>query len=209
MSRKLVLTTAALVAGLGIAGGALAQEDVPITGTAEQICTLPDSFISTSAFNSTTGTYGGGVWTIPESSITDTTGHGDGPPEVAIRVGGFGVCNTSHLITLTSLNGGLVNGSSTAPPPPGFSNRRAMFYQAHWQVLTTPTGGPGSSFGPRAQIISADTPNETAVANYAVSGSLAPPGSRRFDIRMAVIPDTDHMVAGVYTDTVIVSLTVQ
>ncbi len=210
MSRKFNIALVAALAGVGVAGAAVAQpQDVEITGSAEQICTLPAEFIATSAFNSTTGTYGAGTWTIPENSITTNTGFGDGPPEVAIRVAGFGVCNTAHTITLTSLNGGLVTGDPNAPAPSGFSRRRAMSYEAHWQTLATPTGGPGSVYGGnsrRAMIANANTPGQTAVANFTVTDTVAPPGARRFDIRMGVIPATNHMIAGEYRDTVTVTL---
>lgn len=214
MSAKLILATAAATAVLGFAGSALAVapppgQDVQVTGLAEPVCTLPASYIVASANGgAASGQFSGSTWTIPEAAITDANSQSLGGVETAIRVAGFGFCNTSHIITITSLNGGLVTGGGGTPPA-GFANRRAMNYAASWQTLTTPTGGPGTPFGPQASIV-ANVPNATDTKIYTVSGSLPPPGSRRFDVRMGVVPVTGvRMVAGNYTDTIVVSLTAQ
>ncbi len=210
---KLILASAAAAAILGFAGPAFAVpppgEQVQVTGSAEAICTLPASYIVASANGgAAAGQFSGSTWTIPEAAITNAASQSLGGVETAIRVAGTGFCNSSHIITITSLNGGMVTGGGGTPPA-GFSNRRTMNYAAHWQTLTSPTGGPGTPFGPSASIV-ADVPNETDTKIYTVSGSLPPPGSRRFDVRMGVVPQAGvRMVAGNYTDTIVVSLTAQ
>ena len=209
MSRKFLLAATAAISALGIVGPALADpQSVEVVGSAEKFCKLPDSYQVASAFNATASQFAGNTWTIPESAITTADGQADGPPEVAIRLSGWGSCNTSHLITVTSLRGGLVNGNESGPAPAGFSHRRPMLYEAHWSQLTSLNGGPGTALGPTASI-TASAPSASNQRAYTVSGSLPPPGVRRFDVRMGVVPVSGvRMVAGDYSDIVTVSLTV-
>lgn len=204
---KILMTAAATAVVLLGAGAALAQDQsVVVEGTAPAICSLPNSWAFVSgAAGASGGTFSGTTWTIPEGVLAGPESFATTGGEYAIRIRGAGFCNTSHTINLRSQNGGLVAGDPTTPPPGGFAKRRALTYEAYWS-----DGGAGAStvrFGPRA-IMTATTPAQEANASYVVSGSLAPPGHRAFDLRIGMNRGAlaAPLIAGDYTDTVIVTL---
>lgn len=190
---------------------AASPSSVEVGGAAPAICTLPASWSFISGNAGATGVgFAGTTWTIPASAFADSAANPVATPtDYAIRIRGAGFCNTSHRIELRSANGGLVNLAST-PAPAGFSNYRPMSYQAHWLGVGTPTGsGTSGILGPRV-VVNANLPGSSpsAGADYVVSGTLAPPGARSFDLRLslprgaAALP----LVAGNYSDSVTVTL---
>lgn len=203
--KTLISITAAAFA-LGTAGAALAQDpQVEVAGTAEAQCTLPGSWSVESTFNGATG-FGGSTWNIPSSALATADGMAVSGGEYALRVRGVGFCNASHTIQLQSSRGGLVVGDPSTSPPAGFANRRNMKYEAHWSG----GGGPGTRtpFGP-ATGFTPTTPGQLSnAANYQVSGALAPPGNRTFDVRMGLQRGAlaTPLIAGDYSDTVTVTI---
>lgn len=191
-----------------IAGAALATYAVPtmaqdsasvdVIGTAEAFCSLPSSWqVASSTNNVSASQFSGNTWTIPPTLLADSSGNAvQSTAEVAIRVRGQAVCNTTHTITLTSSNGGLAHDASTANPPGGFVRTRRMTYNANWRdqnwgVFNWVPSAPGGS-------ISYD------------HGSRVPPGIRDFDIRMGLLRDPTNapMLAGSYTDQLTITISV-
>jgi hypothetical protein len=201
---KTIITIAAAAALFGAAGTAVAQQSVTVGGTAPAICMLPASYSFVSGNAGATGSgFSGQVWSIPQSAFAGTDATpvpGDG---YAIRVRGTGFCNTSHTIEVTSARGGLSEGAQGAAAPAGFANRRNMTYRAHWT-----NGSSSTPVGPVAEIVNVSTPGAQSTADYTVSGTLPPPGSRPFDVVMSVQrpPLATPLVAGFYWDTVTVTL---
>lgn len=203
-------TIASLAAGaiaLVAAGAVAAQENINLTGNAEQICQLPDAWQFISANNTNGGTWNSGAktWTIPSTLLTNSAGMSvGGGSDVAIRVRGQSFCNTAHTIQLTSQNGGLV---ADAAAVPGFANRRTMRYDAYW--------GAGSPFGGNSRAIlgfEPTSPGQSRTANYTVNNTTPPPGFRAFDIRMGLQRNAPNipaqpMLAGDYEDVITVTLT--
>lgn len=198
---KAIIPALGAVLLTGVATPAFAQnsQSVDIIGTAEAFCTLPTNWqYVSSTSNVSASQFSGRTWAINPTLLADNTGNGIvSNTEVAIRVRGQGSCNTTHTITLTSTNGGLAHGASSANPPPGFQRTRRMIYNANWTDQPTwgitnwvPTG-PGSS-------ITYD------------HGSKAPPGVHNFDIRMGLLrdPTTGPMLAGSYSDQLIVTISI-
>lgn len=204
--KTIMRLTAAAAVLLG-AGVAVAQEDVEITGNSPGRCVLPETwtFVSANGGASAAG-FGGTTWTIPPAALADGMATPATGPEYAIRIRGLGFCNISHRIQLSSLKGGLVGGTPGAPPP-GFANRRAMSYEAQWS--TAPLGDSGrGAFGPQVSFTPAAAGAVSAPALYTVSNTLAPPGSRAFDLRMGLQRDplAGPLVAGAYSDQLTVTL---
>ena len=110
---------------------------------------------------------------------------------------GMAACNTTHIITLTSSNGGLAHGASAANPPPGFTRSRRMRYDAHWMGQT--------SWGIQNWV-----PTAPGASIQYDHGVRVPPGNREFDIRMGLLrdPTNSPMVAGTYTDQLTITITV-
>lgn len=175
-----------------------APQAIDIVGTAEAFCTLPTSYQFASSTNNVTASqFNGQQWTINPTLLADSSGTSIvNGSEVAIRVRGQASCNTRHLITLTSTNGGLAHGASATNPPAGFQRTRKMRYDANWK---------GESWG----IINwvPVGPNATITYDH---GSKAPPGIHDFDIRMALIRDGNAgpMLAGTYSDQLIVTISI-
>ncbi|MDO9337895.1 MAG: hypothetical protein Q7T61_15980 [Caulobacter sp.] len=204
---KILSSVIAATALLAVAGAASAADPITIGGSAEKVCTLPDSwaFVS-SGGGQLNGTFSGTTWTIPESALADASSVAVTGSEYAIRVRGFGTCNASHTIRLQSTRGGLVTGAPASAAPNGFANRRSMHYEAYWS--DNGAGANTVAFGPKAAIATVNTPGQQAVANYNVSGALAPPGNRAFDIRLGMLRGAlaTPLIAGAYSDTVVITI---
>ncbi|MBI1405002.1 MAG: hypothetical protein GC145_02625 [Caulobacter sp.] len=204
---KILIRTLAAVTALGLAAAATAasaQESVTLAGSAEKVCTLPDSWAFVSGAAGASGSqFSGTTWTIPESAFAAADSTAVIGSEYAIRIRGAGFCNTSHTISLTSSNGGLTTGSPAAAAPAGFSKRRVIKYQAYW------SNGSGGNTGPNVTL-NASTPNQQTVGTYTVSGALPPPGNRNFDIRLGMARGalSGPLLAGDYSDTVTVTLSI-
>lgn len=202
MMKALLVATALLVPGVAVAQ----DQNVVVEGNAPAICTLPNSWAFVSgAAGASAGTFNGTTWTIPQSVLAGPEAFATTGGEYAIRIRGTGFCNTSHTINLRSQNGGLVAGDPGTPAPGGFAKRRALSYEAYWS-----DGGNGSAtvrFGPRASM-TATTPAQETTASFVVSGTLAPPGNRAFDLRIGMNRGAlaAPLIAGDYTDTVTVTL---
>ncbi|RYD65308.1 MAG: hypothetical protein EOP58_07810 [Sphingomonadales bacterium] len=198
---KVILPTLGAIALTGLATPALAQssQSVDIIGTAEAFCTLPDSWqVASTTNNVTASQFSGKTWTINPALLADNTGNGIvSGSEVGIRVRGQGRCNTTHTITLTSANGGLVHGASASNPPAGFQRTRRMTYNAHWRDQT--------SWG-----ITNFIPQSAGASNTYDHGAKAPPGVREFDVRMGLLrdPTVGPMLAGSYSDQLTVTITI-
>lgn len=190
------LSAAALLA---VASPALAQDpaaSVDIVGTAEAFCSLPSEWqFASSTNNVSMNQFAGRTWTIPGALLANNEGQGVvSTDEVAIRVRGQGICNTPHVITVTSTNGGLRHQGTIGAPPPGFQASRKMIYNANWRDTTNGVIG----WVPQA-------PGDTKIYNY----NVAPPGIRDFDIRMGLIRDlAGPLIAGTYTDNLVVTISI-
>ena len=175
------------------------QDDsmISIVGTAEAFCTLPDSWqFAASSSNVSASQFNGNVWTIPAALVADSSGNAvASTAQVEIRIRGQAACNTTHIITLRSANGGLAY-DAAGDPPAGFTRLRRMTYDANWRdtdwgIFNWIPSSAGDS-------ISYD------------HGARVPPGSHEFDIRMGLLrePSNAPMVAGTYTDQLTVTITV-
>jgi hypothetical protein len=197
----LALATATLAAvATPAAAQAQAQDDttIDIIGTAEAFCTLPDNwqFVSSSS-NVSSSQFSGHTWTIPAALVADTSGNAvTSTAAVEIRIRGQAACNTTHIITLTSSNGGLAQAASAGNPPAGFTRLRRMTYDANWRdtdwgIFNWIPSAPGGS------------------TSYD-HGARVPPGNHEFDIRMGLLrePTNSPMLAGTYTDQLTVTITV-
>ena len=197
---KAIVPTLGAVLLTGLATPALAQDtqSVDIIGTAEAFCTLPTDWTFVSSTNNVAGSsFAGHTWTINPALLADNTGNGIvSNAEVAIRVRGQARCNTTHQIELTSTNGGLAHAASATNPPPGFQRTRRMTYNANW----TNTNWGITNWVPNA-------PGASITYNH---GAKAPPGEHDFDVRMGLLrdPTTGPMIAGSYTDNLIVTITI-
>ena len=189
--------------------------NVDVIGNAEPICTLPTSWNFVSAAGGAAGSqFSNGVWSIPASVLADNTATGTvTSTEYAIRVRGAAMCNTSFALQVTSQNGGLVNtsyaGDSPPEPPQGFTWKRKMTYNAHWQNDTTPgTTTPPAQIGATNWGVTNFIPQNAGNSkSYTHSG--APPGIRNFDVRMGVIRDATSgpLLRGIYKDVIQIDLT--
>ena len=177
-----------------------AQDDttINIIGTAEAFCTLPDSWqVASTTSTVSASQFSGHTWTIPAALVATSNGNAVvSTAEVGIRVRGEAACNTTHIITLTSTNGGLAHAASATSPPAGFTRLRRMTYNANWKdttwgIFNWVPSAPGDS-------ISYD------------HGARVPPGNHEFDIRMGLLrhPTNSPMVAGAYSDQLIVTISV-
>lgn len=203
---KSIITLAAGVSLLATA--AVAQESVEISGNAPAICTLPSSWSVSGGSGGAGGSQfdsGARIWTIPSNLVANAQGIAT-TSDVGIRIRGTGYCNTSHVISLETQNGGLKTDSAA---PAGFSNVRRMRYDAHWSV-----GGTGGSsnvvYGGSTRGIYNWRPAAPGVrtANFTVSDAYMP-GERAFDVRLGL--DTTGapgvpLVQGAYEDIVTVRL---
>lgn len=195
------------LAVMAFAGAAAAQENVDVTGDAPARCTLPESWTFVTANGgASASTFSGTTWTLPSNAFAMTDATAVTGLEYAIRIRGVGFCNVSHRIKLKSLRGGLLNGDVGGPVPAGFSNLRAMNYEANWSA--SPLGSTQRvPFGPMAELDPTGAGQE-ATAAFVVSDALAPPGSRSFDVRLGMARDglTLPLVAGIYSDQLVVTL---
>lgn len=123
----------------------------------------------------------GGVVTIPQLVDESTATARASSIELAVPV----VCNTAHLITVRSYNGVLVReGAGGANSTGGFSESQAYNVGLQWQDLTTQIGGTNS--------------------NGAIAYGQPAKGDLIIDI--AVPRGTQPLVAGTYTDAVVVEI---
>lgn len=208
---KILTSAAAAAFVLATAGAAAAQvpapSEVEVVGSAERLCTLPDNWSFVSQNGSASGAdFSGTTWTIPQAALADSSSNAVAGVEYAIRIRGTGFCNASHTIRLQSARGGLVAGDPTEAAPAGFAKRRSLKYSAHW------SGNGGSNnanpFGPAIEFTPNAPGQQSGTANYVVSGALAPPGNRAFDIRLGMQrgPLAAPLIAGSYNDSVTVTI---
>lgn len=197
----------ALITGAGSASAA--DELVNITANAPVICALPNTWsVNSTTSGASAAQFSGTTWTIPSSQFATASATAVSGAEIAIRLRGQGICNTSHTIQVASARGGLTAGDAEAAPPAGFTNRRAIRYEAYWVA-----SGQSSStvaLGPKA-VLNASAPGSGPAVPYVVSSALAPPGNRSFDIRIGMPRGaiSAPMLAGDYSDTVTVTLAPQ
>ncbi len=198
---KHILSALGAIALMASATPALADDNqsVDIVGTAEAFCSLPTSwqFVSSTS-NVNASQFAGTTWTIPSALLADSEGNGvQSTDEVAIRVRGQAICNTTHIITLTSENGGLANEDTISSPPPGFQNSRRMIYNANWR---DEPGWGVFNWVPQS-------PGDTTTYDH---GGRAPPGIHDFDVRLGLLRDAaaGPMVAGSYTDQLVITISV-
>ena len=205
MKSMLKIATASL-ALFGVSGLAHAQDQgVAVGGEVEASCTLPDTWAFVSQGGGASGSdFSGSTWAIPAAAFAGSNGVAVSGAEYAIRIRGTGFCNTSHTIRLQSSRGGLVTGDPTTPAPAGFTKRRPMKYDAYW------SNGAGGSYGPAVSYTPTTPGQLSSVGTFTVSGSLAPPGNRGFDIRLGLARPVvaAPMLAGAYSDTVTVTIAV-
>jgi hypothetical protein len=190
--------TLALVATPAAAQPAQDDTTISIIGTAEAFCTLPDNwqFVSSSA-NVSASQFSGHTWTIPAELVADTSGNAvTSAAAVEIRIRGQAACNTTHIIRLTSANGGLAQAASAGHPPAGFTRLRRMSYDANWR---------DTDWGIFNWI-----PSSAGDSITYDHGARVPPGNHEFDIRMGLLrePTNSPMLAGSYTDQLTVTITV-
>jgi hypothetical protein len=197
----LAMTAATLgAAATPAAAQAPAQDDttIQIIGTAEAFCTLPDNWqYASSTGNVSSSQFSGHTWTIPAALVATSNGNAVvSSDEVAIRVRGQAACNTTHIIRLTSVNGGLAHAASVSNPPGGFTRLRRMTYNANWRDTTWGV----FDFVPSA-------PGDSRTYDH---GAQIPPGNHEFDIRMGLLrdPTNSPMVAGAYSDQLIITISV-
>jgi hypothetical protein len=192
-----VLGAALLATGIATPAFAEDSQSVDIIGTAAAFCTLPTSWHFQSSTNNVSASqFSGTTWSINPTLLADNTGAGiSSSTEVAIRVRGTGSCNTSHTITLTSVNGGLANTTVTSPPA-GFQRTRRMTYDANWT---------GTTAGVIRWVPTA--PGDSTSYDYV---GIAPPGIHDFDVRMGLLrdPTTGPMLAGGYSDNLIITISI-
>ena len=207
---KTIFALSASLALLTSAGYASASDElVNVTANAPAICALPNTWtVNSTTSGANAGQFSGTTWTIPESQFATSSAMAFQGGEIAIRLRGQGICNTSHTIQVASARGGLTAGDATVAPPSGFTNRRAIRYEAYWVA-----SGQSSStvaLGPKA-VLNASAPGAGPAVPYVVSSALAPPGNRSFDIRIGMPrgPLSAPMLAGDYSDTVTVTLAPQ
>lgn len=200
LSLALAATTLAALASPAAAQPAAQDaQTIEIVGTAEAFCTLPDSWQYASSTNNVSSSqFSGHTWTIPAALVATSNGNAVvSTAEVAIRVRGQAACNTTHIITLTSVNGGLAHAASASSPPGGFTRLRRMKYDAIWTGQT--------SWGITNWVPSA--PGDSISYDH---GARVPPGNHDFDIRMGLLrdPTNSPMVAGTYTDQLVITISV-
>ena len=199
---KTVISLAAGAAMLALSGTASA-ESINIGGTAAPICTLPGTWAVRTSIGGQFGTFGGNAWNIPEAAIANTNGTPNVTGDIALRISGLGYCNTPHKILLSSLNGSLHHSSAGAAPN-GFANSLQVKYDAHWAKADNLIG-PDRRYGPSIIEWSPTGPGQSQQAVW----SSEIPGSRNFDLRMAIVRNgsaATPLVAGNYSDTVTVTL---
>ena len=182
------------------AAQASAQDDttISIIGTAEAFCTLPSNwqFVSSSS-NVSASQFSGNAWTIPAALVADSSGNAvTSTAEVSIRIRGQAACNTTHIIRLTSANGGLAQAASAGHPPAGFTRLRRMTYDANWR---------DTDWGIFNWIPT--SPGDSIAYDHA---ARVPPGNHEFDIRMGLLrePTNSPMLAGSYSDQLTVTISV-
>ncbi len=170
------------------ASGALAQDVTHATQRLELHGDAPAGCVANSARASKqVGTVyqdngpTGGVVTFPNLVDESTAAARASSIELALPV----VCNTSHLITVRSYNGALVRqGAGGANSAGGFSESQAYNVDLQWQNLTAQLGGASS--------------------NAAIAYGQPAKGDLIVDI--AVPRGTQPLVAGTYTDAVVVEI---
>ena len=193
-----------VLAALVLAPAPAQADDTSFDADDPASCALPDSWAAAASFGGVdAGSYGGGVWTIPETFIADGEAIAVTGGEIAILLRGEGGCNTSHTITLTSSNGGL---RADTEAPAGFADRLAMRYDAYWSTAV----GFGDATGVRGAGItnfSPVNPGDSTTQNYLTTEHTAP-GLAYFDLRLAVDRTSlgGPLIAGDYSDTITVTL---
>ncbi|MCC7267269.1 MAG: hypothetical protein IT546_08000 [Caulobacteraceae bacterium] len=206
---KTIASLAAAAALLACAGQASAADpSVTLLGMAEGSCSLPDTWVFvTQTGGASAAQFSGMTWSIPTEAFATSSSEAVAGDEYSIRLRGLAFCNTSHSVLLSSTRGGLKNGLS-APPPPGFANRRAMRYEAQWSTEAVGSSSVGG-LGPTV-VLTPTGPAQAAIMDYIVSSSLPPPGVRGFDVQMSLQRDpiAEPLVAGAYSDTLTITLSV-
>lgn len=210
---KTITSLAIGAIALSAAGAVSAQEILTVTGNAESICELPDDwrFISSNhGASSSEFASGSRTWTIPSDLVAETDGMAVSGGEVAIRIRGEAFCNTAHTITLSSERGGLV---ADVPAVPGFANRRAMLYTAHWSNLEagSNSSGVGQFYGGTSRGINNFNPPAGGGETTRNFANFAPPGLRPFDLRLSMPRSASYMpseplVAGAYQDVITITI---
>lgn len=175
---KTIFALSASLALLTSAGYASASDElVNVTANAPAICALPNTWtVNSTTSGANAGQFSGTTWTIPESQFATSSAMAFQGGEIAIRLRGQGICNTSHTIQVASARGGLTAGDATVAPPSGFTNRRAI--STPFSRIDAAAGPPSDQWrtgGRPATISDSRSPGAVArpVAGQALSSEVA------------------------------------
>jgi hypothetical protein len=183
---------------LGLASGAIlpslagaTEQEVELTATVSGYCSFGTPTIDPT-FNVTPGATSP---TVSNASISVPTGAGGVMADWGFTLTMNGTCNKTSLLQLASVKGGLKDPGHTTPAPLGFVNR--FDYHA---TVSAPGIGP------------VDLPETSGTP---ISSPPPPPGlsaglfSKTISLTVSGDPDPGIVMAGSYSDALIISLVPQ
>jgi hypothetical protein len=182
---------AAALATTPVLAQATDSDTINLSGTQAQTCTL-GAFSAGAA----TGALDTGDLTSPTAvSLTDTMSS-----ITAIRAAGSNtlnaaaMCNYGHFVSVRQTGGGLINGSDVAPAQGTFIRKQGYVAIVSWASQTANAASEDVTTTP---LVAAVTSTDRAISG-AASGTLS--------LTLSVAASTLPVVAGAYTDSVLVQI---
>ena len=184
---------AAALATTAVLAQATDSDTINLSGTQAQTCTL-GAFSAGAA----TGALDSGDLTSPTAvSLTDTMS-----ASTAIRAAGSitlnaaAMCNYGHFVSVRQTGGGLINSSDVAPAQGTFIRKQGYDAVVSWAGFTAVTASSSD--------VTTAPPTAASITstNQAISGAA----SGTLSLTLSVAASTSPVVAGAYTDSVVIQI---
>lgn len=174
---------------------ALAQstdsDTVNLSGTQAQTCTLGafSAGVVSGALNA--GNFAAGTLTLTGTMSSSTAIRAAG----SITLNATAMCNYGHNVSVRQTGGGLINASDVAPTQGTFIRKQGYDAVVSWASQSVTASSADVTAAP--PLVAAITSLDQAISG-AASGTLS--------LTLSVAASTSPVVAGVYTDSVVVQI---
>lgn len=189
-----LLCFATALAGIG-AAPALAQatdtDTVNLSGTQAQTCTLGAFSAGAVSGALNAGNFSAGTLTLTGTMSASTAIRAAG----SITLNATAMCNYGHNVSVRQTGGGLINASDVAPTQGTFIRKQGYDAVVSWAAQTISASSADVTGAPPAA--AAVTSTDQSISG-AASGTLS--------LTLSVAASASPVVAGVYTDSVVVQI---
>jgi hypothetical protein len=188
-----LLCLATALAGVGTTAHAqaTASDTVNLSGTQAQTCTLGAFSAGGATGALTAGDFSAGTLTLSGTMSSSTAIRAAG----SITLNATAMCNYGHNVSVRQTGGGLINASDVAPTQGTFVRKQGYDAVVTWASETISASSSDVTTAPAA-------PAAVTSVDQSISGAA----SGTLSLTLSVAESASPVVAGAYTDSVVVQI---